>query len=292
MRFLALLLWAGMAFAQADRFEALQRGAEALQREKLRLLPLRSSDAQRYVAELRAALEKREAQVRAVDDMPNVAIPARMSLASDYNALAGHLRFGLGQPDAAMEAYQAAARVQPADSLDIASLAIADIARFDKGDKARAVEHYRRAIASVSGKWSGPNQDLAAGINRWLGAEIAYLETGRLFSGTLDKPDLATAELWLYLTSRQEPLPMGRDADILARLTPSQLQIGRVYPAILLYSPDEMLAIFAKHDPAGYLTAAILALALQRDASPYVKSAAQRFFSSRGIRPASGKIGA
>ena len=99
-----------------------------------------------------------------------------------------------------------------------------------------------------------------------------------------------TAQLWLLLTARQEPLPVGKDSEILAGLTPSQLQIGRLYPVILLYSPDEMLALFGKHDPAGYLTAAILALSLQQDPSPYVKSAADRFFKSRSIKPPSGKI--
>jgi len=281
MKLLWLLIWAGAALAQGDDFN----------REKLRLAPLRVSDPLRYATEMRAALDRREAEVRSLGDVPSASIPARMSLASDYNALAGYQRFTLNQPDAAIESYEAAHRVQPADSLDIASLGIADIARFDKGDKATAVERYRRTIFSVSGKWSGPNADLAAGFKRWLGAEIAYLESGKRWSGTLGKADLMTAQLWLMLTARQEPLPAGRDSEILASLKPSQLQIGRLYPAILLFEPGQMLALFARHDPAGYLTGAILGLSLTQDPSPYVKSAAERFFKSRGIRPPSGKIG-
>lgn len=291
MKLVVLLFWAGLALAQQDRWQAIQQGQDDLQREKFRLQPLRTSDPQRYVAEMRAALEKREAGIKAADDTPNVAIPARMALASDYNALAGFQRFTLRQPDAAIESYEAAFRVQPPDSLDIASLGIADIARFDKGDKALAIERYKRTLFSVSGKWSGANADLAAGFKRWLGAEIEYLQTGKRWSGTLDKADLATAQLWLFLTSRQEPLPAGRDSEILASLTPSQLQIGRLYPAILLFEPERMLALFARHDPAGWLTGSILALSLTQDPSPYVKSAAERFFKSRGIHAPSGKIG-
>jgi tetratricopeptide (TPR) repeat protein len=291
MKLLVLALWTGLALAQGDRFDALQKGAEALQGEKARLAQFRASDPQRYAKEMRALLDRRAAQVRTVEDMPNVAIPARMSLASEYNALAGFLRFNLLQPDGAIDAYEAAHRMQPADSLDIASLGIADIARFDQGDKATAIERYKRTLFSVSGKWSGPNAELAAGFKRWLGAEIAYLEGGKRWSGTLGKPDLMVAQLWLVLTSRQQPLPAGRDSEILASLTPSQLQIGRLYPAILLFPPDEMLSLFAKHDPSGYLTGAILALSLTQDPSPYVKSAAERFFNSRGITPPSGKIG-
>jgi len=291
MKLLAALLWAGLALAQQDRWDAFQQSTTRLNTAKFQLATIRASEPQRYARDLRAALEQREADIKAVDDIANVAIPARMSLASDYNALAGFLRFTLRQPDAAIGAYEAAFRVQPADSLDIASLGIADIARFDKGDKALAIERYKRTLFSVSSRWAGPNADLAAGFKRWLGAEIEYLQTGKHWSGTLDKADLATAQLWLFLTSKQEPLPSGRDSEILASLTPSQLQIGRLYPAILLFEPDRMLALFARHDPAGYLTGSILALSLTQDPSPYVKSAAERFFKSRGIRAPSGKIG-
>lgn len=289
MKLLWLLVWAGTALAQD--WEAVQRGAEELNLTKGRLSQIRASEPDRYAAELGAALDKRKAQLAKVEDMPNVAIPARMALASEYNALAGFLRFNRGRPDAAIEAYETAHQVQPADSLDIASLGIADVARFDKGDKALAIERYKRTLFSVSGRWAGPNAELAAGFKRWLAAEIAYLESGKRWSGTLEQPDLKVAQLWLVLTSRQEPLPVGRDSEILASLKPSQLQIGRLYPAILLFEPEPMLALFAKHDPAGYLTAAILGLSLTQDPSPYVKSAAERFFKSRGIRPPSGKIG-
>src|SRR5207253_2491351 len=74
------------------------------------------------------------------------------------------------------------------------------------------------------------------------------------------------------------------DARALARLAPSQLQIARAFPAVLELEPKAMLAFFARHDPAGYLTAAILAAANARDPSPYVKAAAQTYFRERGIR--------
>jgi tetratricopeptide (TPR) repeat protein len=291
MKALALFLWAGLALAQTERWQAFEQSTNALNAKKAQLSQIRASEPQRWASEMRAALDKREAEVKSVDDMANVAIPARMALASDYNALAGFLRFAMRQPDAAMDAYEAAFRVQPADSLDIASLGIADIARFDKRDNKTAVERYKRTLFSVSGRWSGPNAELASGFKRWLGAEVAYLERGERWSGSIERADLALANLWLLLTSRQEPLPRGgTDAEILAQLTPSQLQLGRVYPALLLFPPDEMLGIFGKHDPAGYLTASILALSLQQDPSPYVKSAAARFFRERAIRPPSGKM--
>src|SRR5260221_4456586 len=125
---------------------------------------------------------------------------------------------------------------------------------------------------------------LAVGLQQWLEQEIAYLERGQRFSGAIRRADMGTGQFWLMLASvqtRGEPPP---EARVLSRLPPSQLQIARAFPAVLELEPKEMLGFFAKHDPAGYLTAAILAAASAKEPSPYVKAAAETFFRERGIR--------
>jgi hypothetical protein len=125
---------------------------------------------------------------------------------------------------------------------------------------------------------------LAAGMKEWLEHEIAYLERGKRFSGTISRADMGSAQLWLMLGAMQVPGESPPDARSLSQLPPSQLQLGRALPLALELEPREMLAFFDKHDPAGYLTAALLAAASARSPSPYVKAAAETFFRERGIQ--------
>ena len=283
-----LTLCAAVAASAQDadpnkRWQDLQRAQDQLGQEKRRIAPLRASDARRYATEWRTLLERHEAQVRSASDIPQ-SVGARQSLAREYTELGGLLRFRLAQPDAAIAAYDAATRSQASDAFDFAALLIADTYRFDKRDARKAAEHYRRGVASLAkGTWAGPDRMVAAALRQWIDREIDYLENGRRFSGAIGRGDMTAGQLWVMLASGQEPLHPIPDARALASLPPSQVQIARVYPGILEFEPAEMLAFFARHDPSGYLTAAILAGAQVQMPSPFVVSAAQTFFRSRGI---------
>ena len=257
------------ALADTGRFVANRERAESDRRladEKRRIDPLRTTDPRRYAAETRALLDK--------------AAPSP-ALARDYLALGGFQRFTLRQPDDAIRSYEAASRMREPGSLDIAAIAAADVYRFDKRDGKKAIERYRSALADAK---------LHASFRGWLEREIEFLERGRRFSGTLGAAEMEMAFYWLALAAQHGPIHPPPDVAALGRLPPSQYQLGRAFPAVFDLAPKEMLAFFEKHDPAGYLTASVLAFALYKEPSPYVKSAADTFFRNRGIQaPFSGQ---
>ncbi|HEX9433458.1 MAG TPA: hypothetical protein VF936_11810 [Burkholderiales bacterium] len=267
---------------QRERTEAMYRAQGDFIREKSRISALRAKEPKRYATELRALLDRREAELRTLADLP-AAVGARNELAREYLQLAVFQRFELRQPDEAIAAYERAGRLLPDQPFNIAA-SVADVYRFDKRDTPKALEQYRRAHASFPPGRSSEERMLAVGLQQWLEHEIAYLERGQRFSGAIRRADMGTGQFWLMLASVQttgEPPP---EARVLSRLPPSQLQIARAFPAVLELEPKEMLGFFAKHDPAGYLTAAILAAASAKEPSPYVKAAAETFFRERGIR--------
>lgn len=259
------------ALADTGRFVADREREENERRlgdEKRRIAALRATDPRRYAAEMRALLDK--------------AAPSR-ALGQDYLALASYQRFTLRQPDDAIASYQAASRLREPGSLDLAAAAAADVYRFDKRDNRKAVEHYRSALASYRPAPQSRDAALSGAFRRWLEREVDYLESGRRFSGTVGPADMEMAYFWLAMHAAPQAPP---DPQALARLPASQYQLGRGFPAMLSLAPREMLAFFERHDPAGYLTASVLAFALYKEPSPYVKAAADAFFRSRGIKSA------
>jgi len=263
----------GQAYAQRDQRERAQ--AAELERRRYgeqqhAIARYRTTDPARYGAEMKKLLQAESASMR-----PEDAVRA-------YDSLAAFHRFTLRQPDEALALYAIASARRPPNSLDIAALGAADTLRFDKRDARRAIEHYRRAAASFTPP-SAREARMLAGFKRWMGVEIAYLESGQRFSGTIGADDMQTAFLWLGFAAQGEPGSAPPTPATLSRLPPSQLQIGRALPAVLELSPGEMLPFFEKHDPAGYVTASVLAFALAKEPSPYVKAAADTFFRTRGI---------
>ena len=250
-----------------------QRDSERLYAaEKRRLAAFKTTDPGRYGAGMRALLERQETRA------PSEA------LMKDYLALGSFLRFTLHRPDDATAAYEAASRVRPQDSFDLAAIAVADVQRFDKRDARKASELYRRALGSYRAPVQSQDAAFFAGLRRWIEHEIDYLERGRRFAGALGPADMQTAFFWLALGTMHEPIHPPPEPQALARLPASQLQLARAFPAMLELAPREMLPFFEKHDPTGYLTAGILATALAKEPSPYVKAAAEQFFRTRGIR--------
>lgn len=262
------------ALADTGRFVAERErpeGERAHAQEKSRIAALRATDPQRYATEMRASLAK---------------APPGPGLAQDYLSLAAFQRFALRQPDDAIASYAGASRLREPGSLDIAATATADVYRFDKRDAGTALEHYRSALASYRSPSQSREAALYAAFRTWIEREIAFLESGRRFSGTVGRADMEMAFYWLAMAAMQAPMQPPADAGALERLPPSQYQLGRAYPAMLTLAPREMLAFFERHDPAGYLTASVLAFALYKEPSPYVKAAAETFFKSRGIKSA------
>jgi hypothetical protein len=257
----------GRYVADRDRAEKERGHAE----QKGRIAALRATDPKRYAAEMRALLEK--------------AAPSP-ALAQDYLALAAFQRFTLRQPDDAVASYAAASRLRQAGSLDLAAAAAADVYRFDKRDSAKAIEHYRSTLASYRPSPQSRDAEFFTAFRTWIEREVDFLEKGRRFSGTVGPRDMEMAYLWLAMAANHAPLQVPPDPGALERLPASQYQLGRAFPAMLALAPREMLAFFERHDPAGYLTASVLAFAVHKEPSPYVKAAADTFFKSRGIKSA------
>ena len=315
---------------QNERQQELQQSETRFNEEKSRLAALRTTDPKRYAADWRALIERHETLLGDYADLP-YSTGAKGQLAREYAALAWFLRFTLRKPDEAIAAYQAMAKLQPAApaGIDFASIAIADVQRFDKRDPRKAIEQYRLLLAGLGAGPSRPDAQLARlfpGLRLWIAREIAYLESGKPFSGVIGRDDLAVVEVWFLLSAMQqetdpaliEALNRMQEAAMrgqilspagllraLDALPASQLHMASAFVGVLQLPPQDILRFFAKHDPAGYLTAAILALAAYRqpqspDASrglpnPYtgslgspasVKSAADSFFRARGIRVA------
>ena len=270
---------------QRERTEELYRAQGEYAREKGRLGQLRVSDPKRYAADMVAVLERWERELAKFSDVPASA-GARQQLAQEYAQVASTLRFDLRQPDQAVAAYEKARRVMPREGFDAVDIFIADIQRFDKRDTRKALDAYRRALASLStppGRPAGEARMLSA-FKPWLESEIAYLERGKRFSGPVMRDDMAAGYLWLAIAGAQRPAEAQADAGTLAQLPASEFQLARAYPAMLALEPKEMLTFFEKHDPAGYLTASILSLSVEKEPSPYAKKAAETFFRNRGIQ--------
>ena len=255
---------------ERERQAAASQVQAELYRERNRIFALRAAEPARYATEMRAFLDRQDAQG-----------PRAAELAREYLQLGSFIRFELRQPDAALAAYQRAEQSLKAQELNLAAISSADTYRFDKRDAAKAIQHYRRAMASLPVSRPGAEGTMAAALKRGLEQEVAYLETGKRFAGRISRTDMQAAQLSLLLGAAD-----GQPArpDSLSRLPPSQFQIGRALPTVLELEPREMLAFFARHDPAGFQTAAILAAASARNPSPYVKAAAETFFRERGIQ--------
>ena len=259
---------------QKQKDAAEQSAARAMAAERSRIAAFRQSDPARYGAEMRALLDREAPRLRADE------------AGREYVALGSFLRFRAGKPDDALAAFEAARRFRRPGEVDFAVLAIADLQRFDKRAPARAIDAYRAGLRSVeSVDATGQNAQLVLPLKQWLGHEIAYLQGGRRFTGAIGRNDMAAAQLWLMFGSMHESLQQPLDDRALAGLAPSQYQIARSVPSLFELPPAQMLAFFAKHDPAGYLTAGILgAASYGGNGSPFVKAAAQAFFRERGIR--------
>ena len=270
---------------QQARVDDLNRSRLDYDREKARLYQIRKTDPKRFAAEMAPLLVRREAEIAKFSDMP-LSGGAKQDLGRDYMLLGTVQRYELRQPDEAIASFLNARRAFPSETLDAASLFVADTLRFDKRDNPKAITAYREALSSLDRPTRNMGSDarLLAAFKPWLESEIAYLERGKRFSGAIGREDMTAAYFWLGVAGQMAPMEERSDLRTLALMPASQFQLARAYPSLLELEPKEMLAFFAKHDPAGYLTAAMLSFSMLKEPSPYVQAAADTFFRERGIR--------
>jgi uncharacterized protein with PIN domain len=307
---------------KAARRKAFEQALREYGRAREQVTSQRAGDAVSYVAAYTAWVERGEALLRDYQDLRDARNLDRQLIRS-YGQLADVTRFRLKQPDAALGLYRKMMAKQETlgMELDLFPLVLADVARFDRGDHKAALSEYRKASAALAAVGGSGGQPIHAELlRRWIENEIRFVESGTRFSGVLTREDVNAARLWLFLVGgllhiESDPAvdrvltELGESAPsvplqpavaisrALAALPASQFQLVRAARSLHLLPADEVLRFLGKHDPAGYLSAGILAASLQpsdSDAdeqreipglifSAHASAAAQRFFRERGI---------
>ena len=241
---------------------------------------LKASDPEKYVVAQLRYLETLGNLSKEYEDMGG-AIGLRNQVAEDYIALGNFVRFTLKQPAKAIHLYERAP-----DSV-MAQIAVADTARFDLLDSVTAIQHYERALDVLKDKrMAGKDIDAAvsAWMKTWIGHEIAYLKTGKPFTGILTDEDLVGFSFILFwgastmqgafvefppevITLAQSAyqgkvLTLGERNKLekeIDKLPASHFSlISSMGAATMLPNASAVLHYFGKHDPDGYLTASLL----------------------------------
>ena len=218
---------------------------------------LRSSDPKGYVEAMQSALgDAGETQ----------------EVGMGWLQLGNFARFRLRDPRRALELYGRAERT----GMGFAIFAQGDTWQFDLRDKQRAIAEYRRnleQLGKVEARGIAGDMALAEWGRRWLAAQIAFLETGRTFTGDIGRDDVAGVgvltmfagmpsggddDLGLFPGGRLDPADIPRR---LADLPASGWTLMRAAP-VLGGMPDakSILAFLARNDPAGYASACFFGL--------------------------------
>jgi len=254
---------------------------------------LRSSDPKAYVDAMQAALGDAE-QTREVG--------------MAWLVLGNFTRFRLRDPRRALAHYGRAERT----GTGFAIFAQGDTWQFDLRDKQRAIAEYRRNLEQLRGPETRGNTGdmaLAEWGRRWLAAQIAFLETGRTFTGDIGRDDVAGVgvltmfggmpsdkddDLGLFPGGNLDPADIARR---LADVPSSGWTLMRAAP-VLGRMPDakSLLAFLARNDPAGYASACFfglvdLATRAQAEEGGMVTRGANRMFGgSKALQDAKEKF--
>ena len=192
--------------------------------------------------------------------------------------LGGVARFQLGRPRDALELYTAAEKL----GSRVGAFAAADTLQWELDDRNAAAARWHRLAEAfrIDTFKGGPDAPLAKWMVGWLDAQVAWLETGRRFEGTIGGAELATgfvtasavgAELASGHSSieamqnrlpqkwqRANPPPIDHAsiARDVAGLPPSSTMLA-AGAWFLQYMPDAdgILAFARKHDSSGYASA-------------------------------------
>jgi hypothetical protein len=239
--------------AQARQLDLAKRRA-ALRAPVDEAMKLRESDPNRYV----------EAMERYLREGAPLLQPGEVQLG--WLHLGNFVRFRQRDPRRAIEIY---GRAEQAGQ-GLAIFLQGDTWQFDLHDKARAIEAYRRNLAAVAGDPANHDRgqrEFFDWAQRWLQHQIAYLETGRTFSGAVGREDVAGVGMLMYL-GMGEAFDDGIRAigppDVARKLAalPASAWVLMRTATVLPLLPDarSVLAHLARNDPAGYATAGFFAL--------------------------------
>jgi tetratricopeptide (TPR) repeat protein len=265
---------------QASRVNAFNDRYGQINALRLSSQTLKAGDPDKYVVAQLQYLEKLGKLSKEYEDVGG-ATGLRNRIAEDYVALGNFVRFKLKQPAKAIHLYERAP-----DSL-VAQIAAADAARFDLRDRVGAIRHYERALDMLKDK-RVVGEDLDVPVSTWMGTwighEIAYLKTGRLFTGILSHDDLIGFSFILFWgasmmqagviefspdaialtqSAHQGKVVTLGERNMLAKeldkLPASHFSLfSSLGAATMLPNAGAVLHYFGKHDPAGYLTASLL----------------------------------
>jgi hypothetical protein len=203
--------------------------------------------------------ERVERQKRALAELeklaPQAPTPFDRQLAEHYLAngyfLAGTLaRYRLMQPREAESLLANAARY---GSL-YGAVGLADVRRFELGNPVAAADALGMVVPAMKKSEAVQRQEpkIAAWIERWIGHERRYLQSGRRFAGALVEADVEAAPFIL--------LPgLGGDSitGSLATMPPGALTLlTQAHQLATVTDYAELVRLLDRHDPAGFLSAA------------------------------------
>lgn len=268
-----------------DRRDAIVPGWNHLQ-------ALRASQPGEFVAQGKRWLAQLEALLAEYPDLPQAKVGLAGDIANHYVQLAHAARFRLKQPRQAIELFDASERLVPG----LGALWAADTFQFDLKDHGAALARFRVIRSRLEEAQSSPQGSNDYSLEwplRWLAHQVAFLETGKRFSGKLERDEIEEAKALLLFGSVgavDEGLELPRegtskDASVakLAALPPSSHALLRASVLLLSLGGDRMLEEFARHDPAGYASASLLAVASRGEMFAVAHAPAERFFRERRI---------
>jgi tetratricopeptide (TPR) repeat protein len=269
----ALLVDPAKAIAERSRREAY--GTYMTRRDELApglttINALRDSDPRRHAELYAERLKKLESIAEEYQDERTT-----YDVAFHYYWLGMHVRFRLREPQRAVGFLEKAARGHHA----LGQVALADTYQFDLGDKARALEAYRRALDEASKErqqgaiapYSPPGRAMNDWWQAWLAAEIRYLETGQAFRGAISESAIEgffgamfgnSGMATIYFPDLPQPAS-AEDAGAAEKLPASRLALMAAMQHVsLLPDAGRMLRHLERNDPSGYWSACMLGTAL------------------------------
>jgi tetratricopeptide (TPR) repeat protein len=259
---------------------ALEKEVGPLQRALRSLIPLRQTDPKRYVEQAVTIVDALEAVADHHKDA-SYSSGVRYDVLTERSIIALLQRFILRQPLKAIETNEKIFAAQPArrEMRDFrAAIQIAEIYRYELGDKVKALEYYQKARDAVHPEdWPGSLRDpdvIATWIKDGLiGKEIDYLTSGRVFSGAVTRRDVEGAGFALtmdgvgFLMLIAPSLAVSAapaDPTVLARLERMPASNLTVMAAILdINGATDAVATVAflkRSDPVHYVSACVLAI--------------------------------
>jgi len=259
---------------------------------KYNLRKLLDSQPEQYVARYVENLKTQENLVREYPELPQVK-GLRGEIGSDYFVLGNLVRFRLKQPAQAIPLY---AKAQEFEVL-FGEIASGDTYQFDLNDWRKALAEFERLLQRMQGQPLSTNDmeaDLGHWFRQWLTQQVHFLKTGKVFTGAITREDIGGFGALLYFGggSAQEEFPQlaspTRSISEAMRGTPGAAAVAReevarkieALPAsyftltrttkLATMLPDDgaILRYLDKHDPAGYLSACLLAMVGYVDGQP------------------------